>query len=81
MAVTNTLAYFVRFKKSAKNEANLAKYFVNNFFFNEKNIILLTNVFRVRHLSGVPLKGRLLALPTNIKLGWKSLPGTNDLAY
>jgi hypothetical protein len=23
------------------------------------------------HLSGVPLLGRLLALPTNIRLGWK----------
>jgi hypothetical protein len=33
-------------------------------------------------LSGAPLKGRLfLALPTNINLGSKSLPGTNALAY
>jgi hypothetical protein len=24
---------------------------------------------------------RLLALPTNIRLGWKSLPGTNTLVY
>jgi hypothetical protein len=29
--------------------------------------------------SGAPLEGRLLALPTNIRLGWKGLPGT--LAY
>jgi hypothetical protein len=28
---------------------------------------------RVEHLKGVPLKGRLLALTTNIRLGWKSL--------
>jgi hypothetical protein len=32
-------------------------------------------------LSGTPLYGRLLASPTNIRLGWKSLPGTNTLAY
>jgi hypothetical protein len=24
---------------------------------------------------------RLLALPSNIRLGWKALPGTNALAY
>ncbi len=28
---------------------------------------------RVEHLKG--------ALPTNIRLGWKGLPGTNTLAY
>jgi len=28
-------------------------------------------------LSGAPLLGRFQALPTNIRLGWKSLPGTN----
>jgi hypothetical protein len=27
------------------------------------------------------LLARLLALPTNIRLGWKGLPGTNALAY
>jgi hypothetical protein len=31
-------------------------------------------------LSGAPLLGRFQALPTNIRLGWKSLPGTNTLA-
>jgi hypothetical protein len=31
--------------------------------------------------SGEPLYDRLLALPTNIKKGWKSLPGLNTLAY
>jgi len=25
--------------------------------------------------------GKLLVLATNIRLGWKSLPGTNALAY
>ncbi len=35
----------------------------------------------MKRLSGVPLKGRLLALPTNIRLGWKGLAGTNALAY
>ncbi len=32
-------------------------------------------------LSGAPLKGRLLASPTNIRQDRKSLPGTNALAY
>ncbi len=27
----------------------------------------------VKHLSGAPLYGSLLVLPTNIGLGWKSL--------
>ncbi len=35
----------------------------------------------MKHLSGAQLYGRLLALPTNIRLGWKGLPGTNALAY
>ncbi len=35
----------------------------------------------MKHLSGAQLWGRLLASPTNISLGWKSLPGTNTLAY
>ncbi len=36
---------------------------------------------QVKHLSGAPLYGNLLALPTNIRLGWKGLSGTNALAY
>ncbi len=32
---------------------------------------------RVKHLSGAPLVGRPLALPTDIRLGWKGLPWTN----
>ncbi len=35
----------------------------------------------MKHLSGVPLHGRPLALPTNIRLGWKGLPGTNTVNY
>jgi hypothetical protein len=35
----------------------------------------------VKHLSGAPLWGRLLASTTNMRLGWKSLPRTNTLAY
>jgi hypothetical protein len=35
----------------------------------------------MKNLSDAPLKGRLLALPTNIRLGWQYLPGTNTLAY
>ncbi len=32
---------------------------------------------RVKHLSGGPLQGGLLASTTNIRLGWKGLSGTN----
>ncbi len=35
----------------------------------------------MKHLKGAPLYRRPLALPTSIRLGWKSLPGTNTLAY
>jgi hypothetical protein len=35
----------------------------------------------VKNLLAAPLKGRFLALPTNIRLGWKGLPGTNALTY
>ena len=31
--------------------------------------------------SGAPLLGSLLTLPANIRLSWKSLPGSNTLAY
>jgi hypothetical protein len=34
---------------------------------------------QLKNPTGVPLKGRLLALLTNIKQGWKSLPGTKNL--
>jgi hypothetical protein len=35
----------------------------------------------VKHLSGAPFWGRLLASLTNNRLGWKGLPGTNAPAY
>jgi len=35
----------------------------------------------VKQISGEPLKGWLLALSTNIRLGWKGLPGSNIPAY
>ncbi len=35
----------------------------------------------MKHLSDAPLLGRLLALPTNIRLGWQYLLETNTLAY
>ncbi len=34
----------------------------------------------MEHLKGVLLE-KSLALPTNIRLGWRGLPGTNTLAY
>ncbi len=48
--------------------------------FEQTHLILCkqsSNTTREKHLSGAPLEGRPLALPTNIKLGWKSLPVTN----
>ncbi len=35
----------------------------------------------LKHLSGAPYYGRFTALPTNIRLGWKGLAGTNSVAY
>ncbi len=35
----------------------------------------------MKHILGAPLYGRLLASPTNIRLGWKGLSETNTLAY
>ncbi len=35
----------------------------------------------MKSLSDAPLQGKLLALPTNNRLIWKVLPGTNTLAY
>jgi hypothetical protein len=36
---------------------------------------------RVDHLSGASLKGRLSAVPTSIRLGWKGLTEKNIQAY
>ncbi len=36
---------------------------------------------RVKHFSGATLKVGLLALHTNIRLGWKVLPGANIITY
>ncbi len=35
---------------------------------------------RVEHLKG-PLLGKAPALPANLRLGWRGLPGKNILAY
>ncbi len=35
----------------------------------------------MEHLQEAPLPGRLLALSTNIRLGWRCLSVKNDLAY
>ncbi len=35
----------------------------------------------MKHFSGAPLYGSLLASPTNIRLGWKGLTWTKPLAY
>ncbi len=31
--------------------------------------------------SGASILGRIVVLPTNIRLDWKGLPGTNTLAH
>jgi hypothetical protein len=36
---------------------------------------------QVKHLSGAPLLGRLLAHPQCIRLNWEGLSGINALAY
>jgi hypothetical protein len=36
---------------------------------------------QIKHLSNVPPLGKVLALPTNDRHGWKGLPGTNTQAY
>jgi hypothetical protein len=35
----------------------------------------------VKQILEAPLYGRLLALPKNIRRGWKGLPGTKTIAY
>ncbi len=35
----------------------------------------------VAYLTGATILDRLLVLPTNIRLDWKGLPGTNTLDY
>ncbi len=42
--------------------------------------LLITLINLALHLSGAPLWPRPLALPTNIKPGWKSLSETSTLA-
>ncbi len=36
---------------------------------------------QLKHLPGASLKGRLLALPTNIRVSWNGLSGTNTLVF
>jgi hypothetical protein len=70
-AGTNTLAYFARVIEAKKSfitsspGANVIKLFLTQW----------------KHLSDAPLKCRFLAVPANIRQGWKGLPGTNALAY
>ncbi len=41
----------------------------------------IAGAYLVEEPSGASLLGRLQASSTNIRLGWKGLPGTNTLAY
>ncbi len=49
--------------------------------FRNKLVFVVGKPTQVKHLLGAPLQGRLLALPRNIILGWKSLSRTKALAY
>ncbi len=68
---------------------NVMKNFLRSYFTNVRNKLecfVLYKPFQpeptqVKHLSGTPLYGMALALPTNIRLGWKGQPGTDTLAY
>jgi hypothetical protein len=40
-----------------------------------------TEPVQVKQPSVIPLQGDILAIPTNIRLDWKSLPETNTQAY
>ncbi len=78
------------------HEVNVVKLFCQRFTnfrnkpdcFSMASLSSLIECLQVRHepttakrLSGAPLYGRLLVVPTNIRLGWKSLPETNILTY
>ncbi len=49
----------------------------------QTNVIfeIMAGASPVLHLSGGPLKGRLMALLVNIRLGWKGLLVKNTPAY
>jgi hypothetical protein len=57
---------------------------ISNFCYSDQGSMLYNFFVRkpslVEHLKGASL-GYAPALPANIRLGWKSLPGTNALAY
>jgi hypothetical protein len=46
-----------------------------------RNLRIFAGAYLSEAPLGAPLWGRLLALPANFRLGWKSLQGTNTLAY
>jgi hypothetical protein len=41
----------------------------------------MTEPIRVKKPLSVFLSGRYMAIPANIRLGWKGLPGTNAPAF
>jgi hypothetical protein len=82
----NVLAYL---GSSSSNKEKKFKTFMSGEFYAIKRFYVLVYRYRVRpgaypredHVIGTALKGRFLALPANIRLGCKALPGTNNLAY
>jgi hypothetical protein len=61
---------------------SLSQTFVNYDF--KKFLTLRPGHYVLKTFYGCNLRffyGRLLALPTNISLGWKALPGTKTLVY
>jgi hypothetical protein len=62
--------------------AKKARLFISGNIFQPGNILhVRLEPTRVELNTVDPLKSKLLALPTNIRLGWKCLPVTTTLAY
>ncbi len=53
----------------------------HDFFIVMLSVVTLNVILLSVMVPGAPLQGKPLALPTNIRLGWENLPGTNTLAY
>jgi hypothetical protein len=75
--IHNTLFFYVRYEWAHMLEWLL----LADFSSPVQCLRLRQELTQVKDLSGAPLLGGLLALLENIRLGWKSLSGTNTLAY
>ncbi len=71
LPMTNTLAYY----------KNLLFLSIKSFITLGPGLMFASNSGAFPTEVGAPLQGRLLALHSNIRQGWKGLPGTITLAY